>query len=41
MQFMVIVFKTVKDIEAIIVTQKVIYPAKTMMTQLFYVVVKI
>ena len=27
-----IVFKTVKDIEAIITTQKSIYPAKTMMT---------
>ena len=27
-----IVFKTIKDIEAIIVTQKSIYPAKTMMT---------
>ena len=27
-----IVFKTVKDIEAIIVTQKSIYPAKTLMT---------
>ena len=27
-----IVFKTIKDIEAIIVTQKSVYPAKTMMT---------
>jgi hypothetical protein len=27
-----IVFKSVKDIEAVIVTQKAIYPAKTMMT---------